>query len=204
MLTRCVLFGASLCFGCVQSAPKAPNPAKPAAKPPAVVEKKASPTRVTAKKPATTKKATAEGRSRSKKASGAKPRKKKKIAWGDSIAWAPWGEARDRSARENKPLCLVVYADWCPRCREMAPVFKRPKVLEASEKLVMVRQDNDARPEWLSAYADLGNYVPRIFFFGPDGQLRRDITSGHPRYPHFYNARDVSALLSSMRKATGG
>ncbi len=200
MLTRCVLLGASLCLGCVQSAPKAPNPANPAAKPPDVVEKKATPKRVT--KSAATKPA-AERRSRSKKTSGAKPGKKK-IVWGDSVAWAPWAKGRDQSARENKPLCLVVYADWCPRCREMVPVFKRPEVVEASEKLVMVRQDNDAKPEWLSAYGDLGNYVPRIFFFGPDGQLRRDITSGHPRYPHFYNARDVSALLSSMRKATGG
>jgi hypothetical protein len=56
----------------------------------------------------------------------------------------------------------------------------------------------------LQQYSELGSYVPRIFFFGPDGNLRRDITSPHPRYPYFYTPRGVDALKRSMRAAVGG
>ena len=74
----------------------------------------------------------------------------------------------------------------------------------STEKMVMVRQDNDAKPEWLGAFAQYGGYVPRIFFFDASGQVREDVTSGHTRYPYFYTPRNLAALKASMRKAVGG
>ncbi|MCB9543256.1 MAG: thioredoxin family protein [Myxococcales bacterium] len=143
------------------------------------------------------------------KATPKTPRAERKAAaalkWPDGVEWADdWAAARARSAESGKPICLVVYADWCPRCKELTPVFADPEIVEASKGLVMVRQDNDARPDWLMAYADQGTYVPRIFFFGADGNLRTDLTSGHPRYPFFYTPTGKSALLRSMRAAAGG
>lgn len=122
----------------------------------------------------------------------------------DAIDWVDWPTARARSAESGKPICLVVYADWCPRCKELAPVFADAEVVEASKNLVMVHQDNDAKPDWLDAYAEQGTYVPRVFFFGTDGNLRTDLTSGHPRYPYFYTPSGKAALVRSMRAAAGG
>lgn len=127
------------------------------------------------------------------------------IEWPEGVQWvASWEEARNVSAESGKPICLVVYADWCPRCKELAPMFADTAVIEASKGLVMVLQDHDARPDWLQAYADQGSYVPRIFFFGADGNLRTDVTSGHARFPYFYSARGKKALLRSMTTVTGG
>lgn len=129
---------------------------------------------------------------------------KRAIKWPDGVEWAAdWAAARAASAESGKPICLVVYADWCPRCKELAPLFGEADLIAASKDLIMVSQDNDTRPDWMQAYADQGSYVPRIFFFGPDGNLRTDITSGHPRYPFFYSARQKKALIKSMKTATG-
>lgn len=127
------------------------------------------------------------------------------LTWPTEIAWVDdWTAARAQSADSGKPIMLVVYADWCPRCKELIPVFTEGEVVEASKGLVMVKADNDEKPDWLMAYADQGTYVPRIFFFGADGNLRTDLTSGHPRYPFFYTPRGKTALLKSMRAAVGG
>jgi len=131
-------------------------------------------------------------------------RGKPPIKWVDDIDWKGWSEGRALSAESGKPMCLVVYADWCPRCKELAPVFANPEVKALADKLVMVRADNDERPEWLAAYAQHGSYVPRIFFFDAAGQIREDVTSGHPRFPFFYTPRNLAALKASMRKAAGG
>lgn len=130
---------------------------------------------------------------------------KRAIKWPEGgVQWVEdWATARAKSAETGKPICLVVYADWCPRCKELVPMFTEADLVEASQGLIMVRQDNDARPDWLQAYADQGSYVPRIFFFGADGNLRTDVTSGHPRYPFFYSARQKKALIRSMKTVTG-
>lgn len=129
---------------------------------------------------------------------------KSAIKWPEGVEWADdWAAARAASAESGKPICLVVYADWCPRCKELAPMFAEPDLIEASKGMIMVHQDNDARPDWLQAYAEHGSYVPRIFFFGPDGNLRTDVSSGHPRFPFFYSSRQKKALIKSMKTVSG-
>ena len=128
---------------------------------------------------------------------------KKKIKWQDSLTWRTWDEAQHESATTGKPIMLLIYAHWCPRCRDLAPIFRDPKVVANAKGLVLVRQDQDERPDWLSQYREFGGYVPRIIFFGPDGQPRKDITSSRGRYPYFYTPRSVAALVRSMKTAAG-
>lgn len=139
-----------------------------------------------------------------RKLSPAERKARNAIKWPTDIVWTDWNEARSQSAETGKPICLVVYADWCPRCKELAPVFTDPEIVEMSKKMIMVKQDHDARPDWMSTYADFGTYVPRIFFFGPDGNVRTDINSGNARYPYFYSGRGKTSLLGSMRAALVG
>ena len=129
---------------------------------------------------------------------------KPKAKWPSNITWETWETGRQKAAETGKPLCLVVYADWCPRCRELAPVFGQKDIAELAKKFIMVKQDQDTRPAWLQAYADQGRYVPRVFFFGVDGQLRSDVTSGHPRFPFFYSSRNHTPLMRSMNRASKG
>jgi thiol-disulfide isomerase/thioredoxin len=125
------------------------------------------------------------------------------VEWKGNVAWHTWSEALPVARSENKPILVLLYADWCPHCRALAPAFSDPQIEALSKKFVMVRQNNDDDPAWLEPYKKYGGYVPRIFFFDPKGQMREDIVSGHPRYPYFYAAEHIDLLKQSMRRVIG-
>jgi thiol-disulfide isomerase/thioredoxin len=126
------------------------------------------------------------------------------VEWKGNVAWHSWNEGLSLASRESKPIMVLVYADWCPHCRALSPVFADPEVEALSKRLVMVRQNHDDDPEWLQPYNQkYGGYVPRIFFFDSSGKIRDDLTSGHPRYPYFYAAEASDLLKKSMRQAIG-
>jgi thiol:disulfide interchange protein len=120
------------------------------------------------------------------------------------IQWRTWDEGLAEAKRANRGIFLLVYADWCPHCRNLSPVFQQPEVVALAEKLVMVRQDADEKAPWMQRYAAQGTYVPRIFFLKPDGTLREDLRSAHPQYPYFYTPGGVDELKASMRRAAEG
>jgi thiol:disulfide interchange protein len=125
------------------------------------------------------------------------------VKWTANVAWRTWEEALPLAKRESKPILVVVYADWCPHCRTLAPAFGDPQIEALAKHFVMVRQNDDDDPAWLEPYKKFGGYVPRVFFFDSKGQLRDDITSGHPRYPFFYAAEHIDFLKQSMRRVMG-
>ncbi|MGD8862674.1 MAG: thioredoxin family protein [Myxococcales bacterium] len=127
------------------------------------------------------------------------------IHWGGTVEWVSWERGLQVARQEDRSILLLVYADWCPRCRELAPVFARPDVAAAAGRLVMVRQNGDARPSWLrERFGEIGEYVPRVLFLRPDGSLREDVVSGHPRYPYFYSPHVTHRLIANMARAAGG
>lgn len=124
------------------------------------------------------------------------------MAWGDKISWRSWETALSEARSRNKAICVVVYADWCERCKELAPVFASPTVASAAADLVMVHQDQEEHPTWLSSQlGTYGSYVPRVFFLTPDGKVREDLTSGHPGYPYFYAPMVSDKLVANMHAA---
>lgn len=126
------------------------------------------------------------------------------VEWHGSIEWHEWSDALGIASRTSKPIMVVVYADWCPHCRALGPVFADPDIENLSKRFVMVRQNHDDSPAWLEPYNQkFGGYVPRIFFFDQNGKMREGLTSGHPRYPYFYAAEQPEFLKRSMRQAIG-
>ena len=125
------------------------------------------------------------------------------VKWKGNIEWHTWEDALPLAKKTSKPIFLLVFADWCPHCRDLGNVFGDPEIADLSKRFIMVRQNHDDSPPWLAPYTQkYGGYVPRIFFFGPDGKLREDITSGHPKYPFFYAAEQPAVLKSAMRRVT--
>lgn len=127
------------------------------------------------------------------------------IKWGGAIEWKAWSDGLAAAKSSKKPICLVVYTDWCPRCKELAPVFEEPEMATLAKDFVMIRQDADEKPVWLVEQFNqpYGGYVPRIFFLDADGNVRPEITSGNDRYPYFYTPRGKAALLRSMKQGKG-
>lgn len=133
----------------------------------------------------------------------AAPEKADHIAWSDAVTWRDWETALRMAKEENKSVCLVVYADWCPHCKELAPVFAQPAIASAAAGLIMVRQDQDADAPWLKErLGAYGDYVPRVLFLDPNGNVHEDLQSGHPRYPYFYAPMVTDRLLANMRAAS--
>ena len=126
------------------------------------------------------------------------------VHWHGDIEWHTWSDALPLARKEGKPIMVVVYADWCPHCRALGPVFADPDIESMAKHLVMVRQDNEENPAWLQPYNEkYGSYVPRIFFFDSSGKMREDLTSGHPQYPYFYAAEQPAFLKRTMQRAIG-
>jgi thiol:disulfide interchange protein len=133
-----------------------------------------------------------------------RPANQNGVEWRGTIQWHQWSDAIGLANRASKPIMVVVYADWCPHCRALGPVFADPEIETLSKRFVMVRQNHDDSPPWLEPYNQkFGGYVPRIFFFDQNGKMREDLTSGHPRYPYFYAAEQPEFLKKSMRQAAG-
>jgi len=129
--------------------------------------------------------------------------KPRDIAWGNAIAWRDWDAALRTAKAEDKSVCVVVYANWCPLCKELAPEFAKPEVASAAAGLIMVRQDQDEGAPWLKErLGQYGNYLPRVIFLAPNGEVREDLQSGHPRYPYFYASLVTDRLLANMRAAS--
>jgi thiol:disulfide interchange protein len=125
------------------------------------------------------------------------------LAWGDKIAWRSWESAQSLARSQGKAIGVVVYAEWCARCKELAPVFEEPAVASAAAELVMVHQDQDKPAPWLKEQLGAyGDYVPRVLFLSPEGKVHEDLTSGHPRYPHFYAPMVKDQLVANMRAAS--
>ena len=44
----------------------------------------------------------------------------------------------------------------------------------------------------------------RVLFLDPEGRLKADIQSGHPRYPYFYSHHVADRLLQNLHAAATG
>ncbi len=191
----------ALCCGAGCSSKSAGGEAPQAAKAPVPRDAAAKPAPDAAAQVA---KAAEGGMSTPKRAGGGHGGAKEDIKWEGPVAFTTWEAGQAKAKAENKPIMLVVYADWCPRCRELAPALQTAEVAALADKVVMVKQDSDERPAWLAPMTQqYGGYVPRIFLMKPDGSVREDLTSGHPRYPYFYTPRNADTLVKNLKTLAG-
>ena len=177
-----------LATACTKETPATPVNTAPAS------EAKKAPASEAKKAPASVAKKAAAGHSR---------RNAPPIGFDGPVAWQTWEAGMAAAQAANRPVMLMVYADWCPKCRALKPGFKDTELVELSKKLVMIKQDSEEKPAWLNTYAEFGSYVPRVLFLNPDGSVRRELTGPNGRYPHFFAIQALGALKDAMRKAGG-
>ena len=122
--------------------------------------------------------------------------------WNDSgIAWRSFDDGLKEAKASKKPVCLVVYTEWCPHCTNYSKVFHDPKVVEESKKFVMIRLDKDKNKELTKKYAPDGEYIPRTYFLSSDGTLDPALTAPRSEYKYFYDEANSAQLLASMDAA---
>ena len=87
------------------------------------------------------------------------------------LKWQPWSDAAFAQAKaENKFVLLDLEAVWCHWCHVMeATTYKDAATVKLlNEKYVLVRVDQDSRPDLASRYEDYG--WPATVVFNGDGQ----------------------------------
>jgi len=122
--------------------------------------------------------------------------------WNDAeVRWQEHDAGLAAAAKEKKPVCLIVYTEWCPHCANYSKVFHDPKVVEQTKKFVMIRIDGDKQKELGARYAPDGQYIPRTFFLSSKGVLDPSIQAANPKYKYFYDERAPASVLAGMDAA---
>jgi protein-disulfide reductase (glutathione) len=122
--------------------------------------------------------------------------------WNDSqIAWMDFEAGVAEASESVRPICLVIYTEWCPHCKNYAQVFHDPSVVEKSKAFVMIRVERDSNVEISKRYAPDGEYIPRTHFLSSDGELDTSVTALRERYRYFFSESDPTSLLGGMDRA---
>jgi thiol-disulfide isomerase/thioredoxin len=122
--------------------------------------------------------------------------------WNDAgIKWRPYEEALAAAKKEKKPVCLIVFTEWCPHCKNYSEVFHEPKVVEKSKKFVMVHVDKDKSPEVSKQYAVDGEYIPRTYFLSSAGKVDPSIHAPREKFQYFYDEKEPASVLAGMDAA---
>lgn len=122
--------------------------------------------------------------------------------WNEAgIAWKTYDDGMAQSKRDNKPVCLVFFTNWCPHCRNYSKVFSDARVVAKAKEFVMIRLNADDVPDISQAHSPDGTYVPRTFFLGTDGKILADVHAPRPQYVHFYDENNPESLLAGMEAA---
>ncbi len=89
---------------------------------------------------------------------------------GEKITWVQQHAEGLRLAKETgKPALIYFTADWCAPCVELKKtIWPDRRVVEASQRLVMIYVDVDKDPETFAAYRVRG--IPAILFLSPQAE----------------------------------
>lgn len=122
--------------------------------------------------------------------------------WNDGqIAWKPYEDGLAAARKDKKPVCLVVYTEWCPHCANYSRVFHDPKVVEEAKKFVMIRVDKDKQPDVSKKHAPDGEYIPRTYFLSSAGDLDPALQAPRDRFRYFYDEKNPASILAGMQAA---
>jgi protein-disulfide reductase (glutathione) len=125
--------------------------------------------------------------------------------WNDAgIAWRSYADGLAEAQKAGKPICLIVFTEWCPHCKNYSAVFHDAKVVEMSKRFVMIRLDQDQNKDLLKNFGPDGQYIPRTFFLSSDGKLDADLRAPREPYRYFYDeakAEGSAGVLVGMQKA---
>lgn len=125
--------------------------------------------------------------------------------WNDAgISWRSYADGLAEAKKDGKPVCLVVYTEWCPHCKNYSGVFHDAKVVEMAKKFVMIRLDQDQNKDLLKDFGPDGQYIPRTFFLSSAGKLDADLRAPREPYRYFYDegkADGSSGVLAGMQRA---
>jgi len=122
--------------------------------------------------------------------------------WNDAtIQWQPYEQGLAAAKKDQKPIVLIVFTEWCPHCTNYSKLFHDDKVIAQTKRFVMIRLDKDKNVELSKKFAPDGEYIPRTYFLSSAGTLDADLHAPRAEYKYFYDEHDPAQLLAGMDAA---
>lgn len=124
------------------------------------------------------------------------------VDWNEnSIQWYSYNEGLQEAKETNKPIMLILYADWCPTCHAYKKIFYRNDILKASKNMIMIRINVDEYPILSESFDADGNYVPRTFLLDSAGnRLNMEDFVTH-KFKHFIQDNEPMVFLKIFERA---
>ena len=126
----------------------------------------------------------------------------KKADWNDNqISWYSYDQGMRLAQKKKKPIFLIFYADWCPYCHKYSKLFKNRKIVEASNRFIMIRVNTDEYPSLSRSYNLDGGYIPRTFALYSNGSIIDDIYKPkRHKYSIGYKSHKILAFMQAALK----
>lgn len=129
------------------------------------------------------------------------PKLSRSLDWNEgNISWLRYDDGVARAGASGKPILAVVYADWCPHCKEFGKNFFQAEIQNLAQDYVMVLVNQDREPATSQKLSPDGTYTPRTFVLSSGGDIREDVFATPSRFRYFYDYRDPGLLLRSMQR----
>ncbi len=95
------------------------------------------------------------------------------INWNDGqVKWYGHKEGMAAARLGNKPVLLIVYADWCGVCKEYSTMFTDPEVVKYSKNVVLIRLNQDTDRQFLAKTKFDAKYVPRTYILNKHQEIQ--------------------------------
>lgn len=122
-------------------------------------------------------------------------------AWNESqLSWLSYDGGINKLKTSGRNGLLVIYADWCPACKEYSTLFNDHAVTQALQGVPLIRSNADEEPD-ISARFDLdGSYVPRTFALDSSGRVIQELKAGHPEFQDYLPSDDPAPLIQFINR----
>ncbi len=118
------------------------------------------------------------------------------IDWNDAaLDWHSFDEGMEEIKATGSKGILIIYADWCPTCKQYSGLFRHRSVINALRGITLIRVNQDKQPAISRKYNIDGEYVPRTFALGEDGKIIRDLNSSNPKWWYFLSAKNPDSII---------
>lgn len=95
------------------------------------------------------------------------------IDWNEhEVKWYGYIDGMLEARKQKKNVVLVVYADWCSVCKKYSKMFYDKSVISNSDKVILVKLNQDKDERYLKKFSLDGQYVPRTYILDSEFKVQ--------------------------------